>query len=49
MLILDEGRNVVAVLDAASHARDWPLALLAQGKSVPEIIGGGRIGYVIPS
>lgn len=48
MLIHDEAGNVVAVLDAASHARDWPVALRAQGKPVPPIIGGGRIAYVEP-
>ncbi len=48
MLILDEAGEVTAVLDAASHARDWPEALRQQGKPVPEIIGGGAIGYVVP-
>ena len=48
MLILDEQGNVAAVLDAASHARDWPEALRAQGKPVPQIIGGGRIRYTDP-
>lgn len=48
MLVMDEAENVVAVLDAASHARDWPAALREQGKHVPEIIGGGRISYVTP-
>jgi len=48
MLILDDAGNVAAVLDAASHARDWPVALREQGMSVPEIIAGGRIGYALP-
>jgi 2,4'-dihydroxyacetophenone dioxygenase len=48
MLILDEAGAVVAVLDAASHMRDWPAALREQGKPVPEIIRGGQIGYGIP-
>lgn len=48
MLILDGAGAVVAVLDAASHMRDWPAALREQGKSVPEIIRGGRIGYGVP-
>lgn len=48
MLILDDAGNVTAVLDAASHARDWPIALREQGLSVPEIIAGGRIGYALP-
>lgn len=48
MLVLDETGATVAVLDAASHMRDWPVALREQGKSVPEIIRGGRIGYGIP-
>jgi quercetin dioxygenase-like cupin family protein len=48
MLVLDETGAVAAVLDAASHARDWPAALREQGKSVPEIILGGRIGYCVP-
>jgi quercetin dioxygenase-like cupin family protein len=48
MLILDDAGAVVAVLDAASHMRDWPAALRAQGKPVPEIICGGRIGYSVP-
>jgi quercetin dioxygenase-like cupin family protein len=48
MLVLDETGAVAAVLDAASHARDWPTALRAQGKPVPEIIRGGRIGYGLP-
>lgn len=43
MLILDDDHNVVAVLDAASHLRDWPLSLKEQGKPVPEVIGGSRI------
>lgn len=44
MLILDQDQNVIAVLDAASHLRDWPLALREQGKPVPEVIGGSQIG-----
>jgi quercetin dioxygenase-like cupin family protein len=48
MLILDDAGAVVAVLDAASHLRDWPIALREQGKTVPEIILGGRIGHGIP-
>jgi 2,4'-dihydroxyacetophenone dioxygenase len=48
MLILDAGGNVVAVLDAASHARDWPAALREQGTRVPQIIAGGRVGYASP-
>jgi 2,4'-dihydroxyacetophenone dioxygenase len=48
MLILGDAGNVVAVLDAESHARDWPVALRAQGLAVPQIIAGGRIGYAIP-
>lgn len=49
MLILDESGNVCAVLDAASHARDWPQALIDQGKPVPEIIGGSKISYIEPA
>ena len=49
MLILDDDRNVIAVLDAASHLRDWPVALREQGKNVPELIGGGRIGLTQPA
>jgi 2,4'-dihydroxyacetophenone dioxygenase len=48
MLVLDPDSNVVAVLDAASHARDWPTALREQGLTVPKIIAGGRIGYASP-
>jgi len=48
MLILDPNGNTTAVLDAASHARDWPAALREQGLAVPEIIGGGQVGYVTP-
>jgi len=48
MLILGDAGNVVAVLDAGSHARDWPAALTDQGSPVPQIIAGGRIGYAIP-
>jgi 2,4'-dihydroxyacetophenone dioxygenase len=48
MLILDPAGNVVAVLDAESHARDWPVALREQGVQVPEIIAGGQIGYATP-
>ena len=48
MLILDPQGNVVAVLDAASHARDWPAALREQGTAVPEIISGGNIAYAQP-
>jgi quercetin dioxygenase-like cupin family protein len=48
MLILDEGGNVAAVLDAASHARDWPVALREQGRAVPEIIADGQIEYATP-
>lgn len=48
MLVLDEEGAVAAVLDAASHMRDWPVALREQGKPVPEIIRGGQIGYGIP-
>jgi quercetin dioxygenase-like cupin family protein len=45
MLILDPQGNVVARLDAASHLRDWPIALRSQGKPVPQIIQGGRVTY----
>lgn len=48
MLVLDDAGAVVAVLDAASHLRDWPAALREQGKPVPELICGGRIGYAVP-
>jgi quercetin dioxygenase-like cupin family protein len=48
MLILDQAGNVGAVLDAASHARDWPVALREQGDPVPEIIAGGSIRYEVP-
>lgn len=48
MLVLDEGRNVVAVLDAASHLRDWPQALREQGRTVPELIGGSHSDYFVP-
>ena len=48
MLILNASGNVEAVLDAASHARDWPIALRQQGIPVPEIIGGGQINYAVP-
>ena len=49
MLVMDAAGAVVAVLDAASHARDWGEALRSQGKPVPQIIGGGRIGYAMPA
>lgn len=49
MLILDDNGTVVAVLDAASHARDWPKALREQGKPVPEIIGGSTVRYFPPA
>ncbi|MZR11690.1 hypothetical protein GQE99_01455 [Maritimibacter sp. DP07] len=49
MLILDEAGNVEAVLDAASHLRDWPVALREQGKTVPAVIGGSQIGYIEPN
>ncbi|WP_020656764.1 2,4'-dihydroxyacetophenone dioxygenase family protein [Massilia niastensis] len=49
MLILDEQGNIVAKLDAESHLRDWPAALLAQGKQVPAIIQGGRARYAQPA
>jgi 2,4'-dihydroxyacetophenone dioxygenase len=48
MLILDDADHVTAVLDAASHAREWPLRLREQGMDVPKIIAGGRIGYAAP-
>jgi 2,4'-dihydroxyacetophenone dioxygenase len=48
MLILDETGAVAAVLDAASHMRDWPVALREQGKPVPQIIRGGQISYGTP-
>jgi len=48
MLVLDPAGNVVAVLDAASHARDWPAALREQGVPVPEIITGGAVNYAQP-
>jgi 2,4'-dihydroxyacetophenone dioxygenase len=46
MLIQDPAGNIVARLDAASHLRDWPDALRAQGKKVPQIVTGGRAHYV---
>ena len=49
MLVLDPGGNVVAVLDAASHLRDWPAALRAQGHDVAEIIQGGRVSCCVPT
>jgi quercetin dioxygenase-like cupin family protein len=48
MLIMDDAGNVVAVLDAASHLRDWPVALRDQGKTSPPIIQGGQVGYAKP-
>ena len=45
MLIHDPAGNVVAVLDAGSHLRDWPNALRQQDKPVPQIIEGGRVHY----
>ena len=48
MLVLDDAGSVAAVLDAASHARDWPAALREQGKPVPKIISGGQVGYAEP-
>ena len=45
MLIHDPAGNVVAVLDASSHMRDWPNALRQQSKPVPQIIEGGRVQY----
>jgi 2,4'-dihydroxyacetophenone dioxygenase len=48
MLILDPAGNVVAVLDAGSHARDWAVALREQGATVPEIIAGGSTHYALP-
>ena len=47
MLVM-QGGAVVAVLDAESHMRDWGATLRAQGKSVPAVIRGGRIGYSAP-
>jgi len=38
MLVLDANDQVIAVLDAASHAKDWPLALQQQGIAVPATI-----------
>jgi quercetin dioxygenase-like cupin family protein len=49
MLVLDANGGVAAVLDAASHARDWPKALREQGKAVPEIIGGSKTGLLTPA
>jgi hypothetical protein len=45
MLVQDPAGNIVARLDAASHLKDWPAALRAQGKRVPDIIVGGRVRY----
>lgn len=44
MLVLDALGKVEAVLDAASHLRDWAQALRDEGKAVPEIIVGGHAG-----
>lgn len=45
MLIQDADGNTVARLDAASHLSEWPQALRAQGKPVPQFIAGGRAHY----
>jgi len=42
MLVQDAQGRVEAVLDAASHIRDWAQALRDERKSVPKIIVGGR-------
>lgn len=42
MLILDADGKVEAVLDAASHIRDWAQALRDENKAVPRIIVGGH-------
>lgn len=49
MLVLDDNGKVAYVLDAASHASDWSEAIRHQGEVVPEIIGGGHVGYAVPS
>jgi quercetin dioxygenase-like cupin family protein len=49
MLILGEHGAVVAVLDAASHAEQWPVALRQAGVAVPTIITGGQTAYATPS
>lgn len=46
MLILDNERRVIQVLDAASHINDWADALRAQGDPVPPLIGGARTGFI---
>jgi 2,4'-dihydroxyacetophenone dioxygenase len=49
MLIQDPDGNVVAVLDAASHRRDYVDALRAQGERVPQFIEGGSVRYTSDS
>jgi len=44
MLVQDAQGKVEAVLDAASHIRDWAQALRDESKRVPKIIVGGRAG-----
>jgi 2,4'-dihydroxyacetophenone dioxygenase len=44
MLVHDAQGRVEAVLDAASHIRDWAQALRDEGKAVPRIIVGGSAG-----
>ncbi|HSI56157.1 MAG TPA: 2,4'-dihydroxyacetophenone dioxygenase family protein [Ideonella sp.] len=44
MLVMGADGKVEAVLDAASHMRDWSQALRDEGKTVPKIIVGGQAG-----
>jgi len=44
MLVQDAAGKIEAVLDAASHIRDWAQALRDERKTVPKIIVGGSAG-----
>jgi quercetin dioxygenase-like cupin family protein len=49
MIHLGPDGEVLAVGDAESHLRDWPAALRAQGKAVPDVLPiGGAMGYRSP-
>ena len=45
MLIYGGDGRVVAVLDAASHRRDYVAALREQAKPIPQFIEGGSLRY----
>lgn len=46
MIHLGPEGEVLAIGDAESHLRDWPAAVRAQGKTLPEALPvGGSMGY----